>query len=85
MSWADQAGLIGSAARYDLASGALSALAVTGYVGATCLANDLNTTSFSDARTPSAGDGFYYLVRSQNACGTGTYGAAGLDQQTTCP
>jgi hypothetical protein len=60
---------------YDIASATLSSLHAVSWTGATCLANDVTTTSFVDPRAnPSVGDGYYYLVRVQLSCGTGTYG-----------
>lgn len=85
VSWDDQAGSTGSGARYDLASGSLSFLHSGGFGDALCLANDLGAPSYSDTRTPVTGDGFYYVARSQNPCGNGTYGRAGLDQTSPCP
>jgi hypothetical protein len=63
---------------YDVASGLLSALAADGGVAsATCLEDDASSPPLLDGRAaPPAGDGYYYIVRSQSACGTGTYGFA---------
>jgi hypothetical protein len=64
--------------RYDVASGLVSALGADGGVAAaTCLANDVVSSPTVDGRSdPPAGDAYYYVVRSQNACGTGSYGFA---------
>ena len=63
---------------YDIASGGLIALRTSGGVGAaTCAQNDVAATSWADGRPdPVVGDGYYYLVRGQNACGAGSYGQA---------
>ncbi len=50
----------------------------------------LLVNTWDDTRSePAAGDGYYYLVRSQSACGSGTYGSAssGAERQplTGCP
>jgi len=63
---------------YDVVSGAVSALFVDGGVSAaTCLINNTTSTSYHDTRAnPAAGTGYYYLVRSSNVCGAGSYGQA---------
>ena len=71
LSWTD----LGVSPKYDIASATLSNLRAVSWSGATCLVNDVTTTSFPDPRAnPSVGDGYYYLVRVQLSCGTGTYG-----------
>jgi hypothetical protein len=72
VSWTSQ----GSGFRYDVSTGTLADLRSSGSVaGASCAANDLASSSWDDSRSgPSAGSGWYYITRSQNACGSGTYG-----------
>jgi hypothetical protein len=74
LTWTAQ----GAGFRYDVAGGGLATLRTAGNVGsATCLANDLVTATWTDARpNPASGQGYYYLSRAQNACGTAGYGAA---------
>jgi hypothetical protein len=61
---------------YDVATSTLSDLFATGPAGATCLVNDEPTTSFVDPQaSPAPGSGYYYLVRAQSSCGTGSYGS----------
>ncbi len=76
LAWASQAATVGSGVRYDVAGGRLSQLRASGLVAATsCLAPDLATASFSDARPqPSSGDGYFYLLRAENGCGSGGFG-----------
>ena len=60
---------------YDMPTGLLTSLRGSGgFGGAICLANNLTTPAYTDDRIPPAADGFYYLVRSANACGVGSYG-----------
>jgi hypothetical protein len=68
----------GGASSYDLVGGALSALRTAGSSSdATCLVDDIALASWNDPRSdPAEEDGYYYLVRAQNACGGGTYGFA---------
>jgi hypothetical protein len=74
--WSSGSG--GSADVYDIAGGTIGAMRADAGVGAAnCLQNDNAGTSWPDPRSdPAAGQGYYYLVRAQNLCGTGTYGSA---------
>jgi List-Bact-rpt repeat protein len=79
-----------SGAVYDVASGALSDLRVSGTTTAACLSNNLATAGYSDVRPdPAPGAGYYYITRAQGACGPGTYGfaSAGPERVPTaaCP
>lgn len=44
-----------------------------------CLIDDVETSFFADGDVPTPGDSFWYLVRGENACGSGTYGSEALD------
>jgi hypothetical protein len=71
LSWADA----GPGAHYDVASQTLADLRANGTATATCLENDVAGTSTTDPRPdPAPGSGYYYLVRAQTACASGTYG-----------
>jgi hypothetical protein len=74
---------------YDIASSQLSDLPTVGTSSATCLSNDLADETYLDTRVdPSAGDGYYYLIRAQSACGRGSYGidSAGAERApAVCP
>jgi hypothetical protein len=60
---------------YDIASSTLSDLRTNGTATATCLANDVAVASYTDGRPdPAAGEGYYYLIRGQSVCASGTYG-----------
>jgi hypothetical protein len=78
VEWSSLAGLAGPATVYDLASGALSDAQgrppAERFDDAVCLLDDTATLAHVDAEVPTVGDGFYYLVRGENACGTGTFG-----------
>ncbi len=64
--------------RWDVVGGTLAALRTDGGVLAVdCLADDRPTADWTDPRPdPAAGDGYYYLVRAQNPCGSGPLGDA---------
>lgn len=83
--WADQSGSVGSGVMYDVASGDLAALRSGSWSGASCLASQTALPSATDTRIPEPGSGYWYLTRSRNACGIGTYGRAGLDGASPCP
>lgn len=73
VSWPDLPG----SPLYDLAGSTISSLAAGGTLGAGCLEDDLGANMHTDPRTdPPPGDGYYYMVRGENACGYGTYGQA---------
>ena len=90
LTWDSEAAYSGSGTRYDVMSGALVDLALTGPgSGDLCLADNAATTQISDTTpTPAAGKGRYFLVRADNACGKGRYETSteGRDRQTSvCP
>jgi hypothetical protein len=75
---------------YDVASSTLSDLRASGTGAATCLANDLAVANTVDGRpNPAVDDGYYYIVRAQSACGSGSYGMNSLGAPRTptaaCP
>jgi DNA-binding beta-propeller fold protein YncE/mono/diheme cytochrome c family protein len=76
ISWSDQAPGAGPGMRYDVAGGTLSALRASGIVAATsCIAGDLTAPAFSDTQAaPAPGDGYYYVIRAENGCGSGSFG-----------
>jgi len=64
----------GTATVHDVLRGRLSRLLVGGPLES-CIPTDAGGITATDVTVPTAGSGFYYLVRGRNACGTGTYGA----------
>jgi len=68
----------GPGPQYDLAGGFASQLGIDGGTqNAVCVpgGNDYPNVTFDDTRPdPSTGEAYYYLVRSQSVCGSGTYG-----------
>ncbi len=78
---------------YDAARGDVAGLpAGPGGGDEVCVADDLSVATVSDTAIPAAGGGFWYLVRAQSPCGTGTFGyqeLRGLPPvervTTTCP
>jgi hypothetical protein len=80
LSW-DEAG---DATGYDVVGGRISALRSAGGDFAmgtdSCLASDHTATGLMVAGTPAAGEVFWFLVRSTNCGGTGTWDSGGATQ-----
>lgn len=85
ISWDDQT-IAGSPVDYDVLSGDISVLRSTG-LDTTCIGGGLGAPSFDDARSdPVADDGYYYLIRATNACGSGGLGTGRESQEgVVCP
>jgi len=71
LSWSPQAGAV-----YDVVSGGVLALHTgDGVAFAACLENDVAGIVWQDTRPdPAADAGYYYLVRAEDSCGTGSWG-----------
>jgi hypothetical protein len=70
LTWTGQAeGVV-----YDIESATMSDLRAGGASTAACLVNDVAGSSYDDDRPIPAGDGLYYVIRAQSACGSGIYG-----------
>ena len=79
VAWSSQN--IGTGTRYDVATGQLSDAKTGNFAPGTCLQNNVINPPYSDIRgQPPAGNGYYYMIRSQNNCGTGTYGSPQRNQ-----
>ena len=87
LAWDSDAVNSGTGTTYDLVRGDLAGLPV-GNAAEVCLDADVGSTSSQDLATPSSGFGFYYLVRGENACGSGGYGTDSFGNPrttTACP
>ena len=89
VTWDDEASQIGAGVRYDVAGGLLSGLRAAGLPGATtCLAGGVQGAAYADGRgDPPSGDGYFYLARAEDSCGTGTFGPGmgSIDSLTCVP
>jgi subtilisin family serine protease len=75
LEWSGLAAQSGAGTVYDVISGDLSTLRVTGTIdAATCLGTSDTATSRVDPAIPTTRRGFYYLVEARNACGVGGFG-----------
>ena len=80
LGWSSQGGPAGSATTYTVVTGPLSELTDDdGFTSACSLAVGLGSAQTTDTRLVPPGEGFYYLVRAENACGAGTFGRVELD------
>jgi titin len=75
ISWGPLVPNPGAATVFDVARGSLSGLPVDGGADESCVAWS-SGTSATDSTDPAASQGFWYVVRGRNACGSGTYGFA---------
>ena len=74
----------GTVPTYDL----LRAGSPTGFDSALCLETDISSNTATDAGVPSLDEIFYYLVRAENDCGSGSLGlqSSGVPRiGTSCP
>jgi hypothetical protein len=85
--WSSAAPGAGAATVHDVVRGNVGQLPV-GSATATCVVSDLAGTSVTDVMVPASRGAFWYLVRGQNSCGTGSYGttsAGALRTTAACP
>jgi hypothetical protein len=77
LDWEDQNAI------FDVAMGTLGDLRADGGVfGATCLVDDTWASEIVDTTPdPGVGEGYYYLVRAENACGRGNWGYDSTGQE----
>ncbi len=76
IAWNDQSAVTGPSLRFDVLGGLLSVLRATGISATACVASDVAGVDWHDLRAdPAPGEGFFYLVRAENPCGTGDLGA----------
>ena len=77
LSWISLDSQAGPGTRYDVISGSLAALRASAAFPSSvaCLADDVPLGGIiGPQELPAAGDGFWYLVRGENPCGSGTWG-----------
>ncbi|HKQ61057.1 MAG TPA: PQQ-dependent sugar dehydrogenase [Candidatus Polarisedimenticolaceae bacterium] len=75
LGWNPQRATAGSGTAFSVASGRLSDLRASGFGAACRLGADGTAPERIDNRAdPASGDGYYYLVRAANSCGTASYG-----------
>src|SRR5439155_19081384 len=76
LNWDPQAGSAGPGTPYTVVTGDATALRRDGGFASACtLRRGGGATTLSETRPdPAAGSAYYYLVRAENACGSGTFG-----------
>jgi hypothetical protein len=75
LSWDPVAASAGSATVYDVHREGAGGQSVGSDPGGTCIADDVEGSSAEDLTEPAPGEGLRYLVRAQNACGSGSWGS----------
>jgi hypothetical protein len=82
LGWGSLASQAGTDVVYDIVRGTLSSLRQdVGFYSAWCIGKDFVSTSMVDSLPdPVSGDGYWYLVRGYNICGTGSYGPTGSNR-----
>ncbi|HZI93755.1 MAG TPA: putative metal-binding motif-containing protein, partial [Patescibacteria group bacterium] len=83
ISWTNQS--IGSGTHYDIATGQISVMGTVDFATGGCLPAVTASPAFDSGAVPPPDIVRYYLVKSRNACGPGTYGTAGRDAHPACP
>jgi hypothetical protein len=76
---------IGSGTMYDVALGAITTTGVIEFSAGTCLPSVAGSPGVDAGPEPAPGTSWYYLVRSRNNCGAGSYGSAARDTHPACP
>jgi len=82
------AGNAGPGTVHDLLRGVVHELPVGSGPSEVCVASGVGPPVAQDDTVPSTGEGFWYLVRGRNTCGTGAYGttSSGVPEvSTACP
>jgi photosystem II stability/assembly factor-like uncharacterized protein len=74
ISWPSLGGQAGPGTAYDVATGDLGALAISGTANSFALGCSVAATTTSDPLIPAQGTGVYYMVRGRNTCAPGSWG-----------
>jgi len=85
IGWCSQSYDSGHATIYTLVRGLLSELPVGSGPSESCLASALANIRFTDLTNPPANDGYWYVLRGTNSCGTGSYGFDSAGNERTGP
>jgi len=84
VSWQEQA--LGPATGYEVVTGQIVEPGQVDFAAGACLGPALGASPASDGRVgPPAGAIWYYMVKSRNICGAGTYGTPARDAHPPCP
>jgi len=76
LQWDSDADQSGTGTVYAIVRGVLEELPVGNGGSETCLQSGWPETNWTETTKPTAASGFYFLIRGENACGAGAYGAA---------
>ncbi len=83
ITWTNQT--LGSATQYETGTGVITATGQITFAAGSCLPTVSASPATDSGPAPLPGQIFYYLVKSRNACGPGTYGTPDRDTHPPCP
>jgi hypothetical protein len=76
---------IGSGTRYHIATGSIPSSGSINFPAGTCLQSVATSPATDIQPNPLKGTAWYYLVKSTNACGAGSWGSAQRETHPACP
>jgi hypothetical protein len=82
LTWTGQN--LGTGTLYDIGSGQVGLLGLEPFTAGQCLASEFGSPATVSA-DPAPGEALYYLIKSRNACGIGSYGTATRNNIPACP
>jgi hypothetical protein len=85
IGWCSQFYESGYGLSYTLVRGLLSELPVGTGAAEICVASALNFSRFTDPQPPPSNDGYWYVLRGANACGTAPFGFDSMGNERTGP
>ena len=77
--------MIGTGTMYEVGTGEITTLGTVAFGSGTCLDEVPGSPAMDGGGNPAPGTARYYLVKSTNACGIGTYGSVPRDTLPSCP
>ena len=70
---------------YEVVTGPVSDSGTLDFTVGSCVGTSGASPATDFRSAPAQGMVYYYMVKSRNVCGAGTYGTAGRDTQPACP
>jgi len=83
LAWMNQN--LGSGTRYQISTGAITQSGSTNFPAGGCLPSVASSPTTDTQPNPPVRTAWYYLVKSVNVCGAGSYGSALEDTHPACP
>ncbi len=83
ITWTNQN--FGTGTLYDVGTGTLATPGSINFAVGSCLTTTAGTPAMDTRPNPAAMEAYYYLTKSKNNCGGGTYGSVQRDTLPACP